>query len=308
MKKTSKTALFFGSGPVAAASLEKLLAHPELTIEAVITKPTPPHHRGTAPVIELCKTHKLSCFTPTNKAELSELFKQHHFASSVGIVIDYGIIIAAEVIDEFPYGIINSHFSLLPKWRGADPITFSILSGQKETGVSLMRIVAAMDEGPLLAQDTLRIQPDETVETLTQKLIQLSDDMLRRYMPEYLNDAIEPIKQVGKPSYSRKLQKQDGMIDWSKPADVLEREVRAFHAWPKSTARIGDYTVIVRQAALVDLSNYIDLGEAHPGAYVIDKKTLVVRCGDDSALQILRIQPPNKKEMPVEAFLAGYQL
>src|SRR4051812_14202772 len=132
--------VFFGSGPVAAKSLELLAEY--CNVEAVITKPQPEHHKEPFPVLTLAKKRDFKVFTPVGKKELSDLFETKPVTSQLGIVIDYGFIINQDVIDYFPLGIINSHFSLLPEWRGADPITFAILSGQKETGVSLMLITA----------------------------------------------------------------------------------------------------------------------------------------------------------------------
>jgi methionyl-tRNA formyltransferase len=128
MTSTSKTILFFGSGPVAAASLRSLADN--FSVEAVITKAVPAHHKGVAPVEELAGELGLPIIFASTKKELDEVFTERTFTSKVGVVVDYGVIISQEVIDVFPLGIVNSHFSLLPEWRGADPITFSILSGQ----------------------------------------------------------------------------------------------------------------------------------------------------------------------------------
>lgn len=300
MTKKSLKILFFGSGPVAAESLRLLLNDSAFEVEAVITKPAPPHHRGSVPVAELCTEHGVTYHTPANKAELTKFFATAKFESPVGIVIDYGIIIDQAVIDYFPHGIVNSHFSLLPEWRGADPITFSLLSGQKATGVSLMSIVQAMDEGPLLTQNQLIIQPTDTSQTLTEKLIDLSHQMLQTHIASYAAGTLKVSSQTGTPTYSRKLTKNDGLIDWNKPADVLEREVRAFHEWPKSQAVIGNHTVIIRECDVVTTSGVA-------GFYEATKKELIVFCGTD-ALRITKLQPVNKKEMPVQAFLAGYSL
>lgn len=298
MTKQSPTIVFFGSGPVAAKSLELLLQH--TSVEAVITKPNPAHHRGRAPVIDLCEAKNVPYITTSTKAELTNLFAKSTYRSHIGVVIDYGIIIDQVVIDFFELGIVNSHFSLLPQWRGADPITFSILSGQAETGVSLMTIVAAMDEGPLLASEKLVIQPNDTSITLTQKLIQLSDSMLQKYLPLYSAGKLQLHPQVGEPTYSRKLTKADGAVEWSKPATVIEREVRAYYGWPKSTATLGDHQFIITQADVIKTSG-------NPGSYEATKKTLTVFCGTD-ALSIKKVQPVNKKEMPIQAFLSGYSL
>ncbi len=163
MKKTSNPIVFFGSGPVAAKSAA-LLAQ-DFEIEAVITKP--------ATVAQMTSMlPKDTCVYSVNtKSELDDLITAQLFSSKLGILIDFGIIVSQKVIDYFPLGIINSHFSILPEWRGADPISFAILSGQKETGVSLMLLVEAMDEGPILSIGIQELKGTETGTGLTQKLI-----------------------------------------------------------------------------------------------------------------------------------------
>ena len=230
--KKTLSIVYFGSGPLAAKSLAFL--HEYFNVEAVITKPRAAHHKGPVPVIEFCETHNLSYFTPANKAGLSELFSRSKFRSQVGVVIDYGIIINRDVIDAFPLGIVNSHFSLLPEWRGADPITFAILSGQTKTGVSLMLINEKMDEGPLLAQAEIALTPTTTAVSLTEELIEVSNALLAEIMPLYHDGGIQPVSQSSTisetkvPSYSRRLSKTDGALNWQKPAEQLEREIRAY--------------------------------------------------------------------------------
>jgi methionyl-tRNA formyltransferase len=305
MRKTSKTTktsgklsmVFFGSGPVAASSLKLLMN--DFTVEAVITKPRPVHHRGDTPVLELCEKLKLKTFTPANKKELSELFAQKPVKSPLGIVIDYGIIIAQDVIDYFPLGIVNSHFSLLPQWRGADPITFSILSGQQVTGVSLMLITAGLDEGPLLSQAPYLLPKDITTPELTDVLIDISYASLKEILPRYVSGEVTPRPQdPNPPTFSRKLTKEDGTIDWRKPAEVIEREIRAFIEWPKSRAQIGDKDVVITRASMLDR-------QGTPGEAIVENKSMIVFCGQD-ALAIEKLKPAGKKEMTAAAFLAGY--
>jgi methionyl-tRNA formyltransferase len=279
----------------------------DFTIEAVITKPRPAHHRGSVPVLELCEEQSLTVHTPSNKGELSDLFAIQPFTSSLGIVIDYGIIINQDVIDVFPLGIVNSHFSLLPEWRGADPITFSILSGQAQTGVSLMLINDKMDEGPLLAQAIYDLSPDITTPQLTNDLVLLSDAMLKAVLPHYLDGTAtaQPQLQVSlaiskEPTYSRKLTKDDGIIDWSKPAAQIEREIRAFIEWPKSHARLGEIEVVITKAHVVP-------SDGKPSEIEVDtvSGTLTVHCGENS-LGIDRLKPAGKKEMSTQEFIRGY--
>lgn len=302
VKTSGKTTLvFFGSGPVAAKSLE-LLA-PYFTIEAVITKPRPLHHRGSVPVLEAAKTLSLPIITVSNKKELDDIINKKLLKSRLGALIDFGIIVGQETIDYFPLGIVNSHFSLLPEWRGADPITFAVLSGQKQTGVSLMLLVQAMDEGPLLAQSPYDLSPTTTTPQLTEDLVQLSIQMLKEIIPLYVTGTIQPVLQGelvearGAPSYSRKLTKQDGIIEWTKPAAQIEREIRAFLGWPGSHTNLFGKDLILTSVEVVN-------EQGKPGVAQYDKNRLVVYCGR-GALSILKLKPSGKKEMPIKAFLAG---
>ena len=294
----SNTIVFFGSGPVAAASL-KLLAQ-DFEIEAVITKPQPEHHKNTFPVLAVAEELRIKVFTASTKQDMSQLFATQPVTSKLGVIIDHGLIVDQDVIDYFPLGIVNSHFSLLPKWRGADPISFSVLNGDQETGVSLMVIVKELDEGDLIAQQTITLADDVTTPVLTDQLIQLSNQMLVETLPKYVNQQLQPYPQPsGEPTYSRKLTKEDSVLDWTKTATVLEREIRAFTGWPRSRTKIGDKDVIITDAHVADLS-----GE--PGNLLIDGKEFGIYCSE-GALMIDKLIPAGKKEMPASAFLAGYR-
>jgi len=299
MTKTSKPIVFFGSGPVAAKSLE-LLAK-DFSIEAVITKPRPAHHRGEVPVLDLAAKLQLPIHTVTNKKTLDELIKTNPFSSDIAVLIDFGIIVSQDAIDYFPLGIVNSHFSLLPEWRGADPITFSILSGQKITGVSLMLLTAGMDEGPLLGYGVHELSHDVTTPMLTEQLILLSNALLQHILPKYISGDVKAQPQTPEiePTYSRKLTKEDSILEWRKAADALEREIRAFIEWPKSRATFGGVEVVITKAHVVN-----EAGE--PGTLAIHNKQLLIYCGKD-ALIIDLLKPAGKKEMTGQAFLAGYR-
>lgn len=308
MSKTKQSAVFFGSGPVAAESLRLLLKHQE--VEAIITKPSTEHEMQSV-------AQNIPLHTVSTKQELDDLIETAGFSSRLGILIDFGIIVSQKVIDAFELGIINSHFSLLPQWRGADPITFSILSGQKQTGVSLMVLVAAMDEGPILAQGIYDIKNNETSPTLTNELILLSDALLHDTLPGYLHNAPHPktgAKTVPRPqeevnkmwqrplkiSYSRKLTKEDGILDFTKPAEVLEREIRAFIEWPKSRTEIAGKDVVILKAAIDPNA------KGYPGGVFKTKdKRIGIYCAE-GALIVEELKPAGKKAMSSEGFLAGY--
>lgn len=297
--------VFFGTGPVAAASL-KLLAE-SFVIEAVITKPRPTHHHGDIPVLHVANELELPIVEVANKRTVSERITPGRFKSRVAVLIDFGIIIEQKVINAFPLGIINSHFSLLPQWRGADPITFAILSGQSKTGVSLMLVVEAMDEGPLLAVGETDLTSDMTNPELTRNLIGLSDALLRDVLPKYVTGRLigspqgkiaDVVGYSAEPTYSRKLSKEDSILDWHQPADQLEREVRAFLEWPKSRTILGGHAVIITKA-------HAEPGEGIPGELWRHSKHLGVYCGK-GVLMIDRLKPAGKGEMPIAAYLNGY--
>lgn len=290
MSKSEKI-IFFGSGPVATASLRFLAG--VFDIEAVITKPRPPHHRGETPVLDIADRLKLPTYTANNKTELDQLMEKQKFELKAAILVDFGIIVSQKVIDYFPLGIINSHFSLLPQWRGADPITFAILSGQPKTGVSLMLIDAGLDTGKILVQKSLPIAPDDTAPSLTNKLVDLSNKLLQEYLPKYLEGAIKPRSQPhpDRASYSHRLKKEDGIIDWNKPAWQIEREVRAYAGWPKSQAKIIGRDVILTKTRVA--GSQID-GD------------LVLKTGE-GWLEIQELIAPSGRTMSGADFLRGYK-
>jgi methionyl-tRNA formyltransferase len=302
MNNISKTIVFFGSGPVAAESLKFIAAH--FAIEAVVTKSVPVHHKEKAPVETLAASLGLPIVYANTKKELDIIVGEQSFNSQLGIIIDYGVIVSTAVIESFPLGIINSHFSLLPEWRGADPITFSVLSGQEKTGVSLMVIDTGLDTGKLLTRKSLVITPTDTTPTLTEKLIHLSNQLLLEYIPQYQSGDIKPKNQPhpDRATYSRKLQKSDGIIDWSKPAVTIEREIRAYAGWPQSKTILGKIEVIITT------SHTVPGGSSQPGRIeVIDNPGILMVDTTEGYLCIDSLKPIGKKEMPVQAFLRGYR-
>ncbi len=300
---SEETIVFFGTGPVAAKCLTKWL--PNFKIEAVITKPQPDHHKVKMPVLEVCEKNNLKVISVTNKDDLDIAIQSNKLTSKIAVLIDFGIIISEKVIDHFPLGIINSHFSILPELRGADPITFAILSGQKTTGVSLMDIVPAMDEGLIYAYKEIDLKDDITEPQLTEQLIELSDDLIKEYLPKIMSHSIQAKSQdiTGRQkSYSRKLTKQDANLDFTKSAAELERQIRAFISWPGSQTKIGDIEVKILEAKALAQANK----KSTPGSIIYSKDSLSFQTAN-SLLNIIKLQPLSKKAMDIKSFIAGYQ-
>jgi methionyl-tRNA formyltransferase len=287
-----KPLVFFGSGPVGAATLTGLIKE-GFEFEAIITKPRLIHHKGPMPVLDFAISHNIPVYTPVNQQSLSDVFHTSSFTSKIGIVVDYGIIISKDVINAFELGIVNSHFSLLPQWRGADPITFAILSGQEITGVSLMLIDESLDTGVLLAQEKLAINKYDTAPSLTKQLINLSNCLLIDAIPKYLDGKVKLFPQSSRvqPSYSRRLTKKDGRINWDKSAEVLEREIRAYLGWPRSPAKIFSKQVVIVKARIIK--------DESGGA-------LVMKC-NPGYLEIQELIGPSGRTMSGADFIRGYK-
>lgn len=306
-KTSGKTpVVFFGSGPVSAKSLE--LLQKSFYIEAVVTKPTTHDQMSVV-------SGDSSIYAVSNRKELDALIESKPFSSQVAILVDFGIIVSQKVIDSFPKGIINSHFSLLPQLRGADPISFAILEGLGKTGVSLMLLVEAMDEGPVIACGVYDLKGNETTPELTDRLILLSDALLKAELPKYISGETKCVDQSKipelipghphQPSYSRKLTKDDGTLDFTKPAERLEREIRAFIDWPKSRTTIAGKDVIITQAYTMPSIG----AEQAPGDLTVVKESSQLGIAtSDGTLWIEKLKPAGKREMSAGEFIRGYKV
>ncbi len=299
--QNSNNIVFFGSGPVSTATLDGI--EPQLQIEAIITKPS--SRPSLASVANWAKAHNLPHFEPASSSELAQLFARRHFSSQVGLVVDYGLIIPTSVIEAFNCGIVNSHFSLLPRYRGADPITFAILNGDQKTGVSLMKIVAKLDAGPIIAQESCSISTELTTPELTEKLIKISNQMIKKQLPLYVAGKLKPQAQdpTITPTYSRKLTKADGLLEWTKPASQIEREIRGYLGWPASYGQLAGKHVIITKAKV---SNQKLAQPQKPGALFITKSDqLAVQTGKGQLI-VSRLKPAGKREMSAREFMSGY--
>lgn len=227
--------------------------------------------------------------------------------AKIAVLAAYGRLIPQRILDEFPLGIINIHPSLLPQYRGTAPIEQAILDGLEKTGVSIMRLTAGMDEGPIYKQKTVHLAGTETKEVLTEQLQRLGAEMLKESLGDIASETLKPRSQPhpDRATYTSKITKADSTIDWQKPATRLEREIRAYQYWPQSRATLGTIDVIVTAATATFHGNDLYPGEIN---IMTEGKTKSLFVGtSDGNLQIERLKPTGKKEMPIEAFLAGYR-
>ncbi len=217
----------------------------------------------------------------------------------IGILVAYGLIIPQKMLDMFPRGIINIHPSLLPKGRGPAPIEEVILDGSKHAGVSIIKLTEGMDEGPVLAQQTIELTGNETKQELADMLLDLGSRLLIKCLSDVFSGSAKPVPQAKSgATYTRKIKKSDGMINWKKPAVGIEREIRAYAGWPKSRTKINGIDCIIIDADVTSI-------ESGPGDIKTEKDSLLIGCGTGSLL-IKRLQPAGKKPMLASEFIRGY--
>lgn len=249
-------------------------------------------------VAEVAKEHNIPVLLPNRPSEIIDDLKALN--ADVAVLAAYGRIISQEIIDIFPLGIINVHPSLLPKYRGPTPIESVLLNGDPETGISIMQLTAGMDEGPVYVQKTLMLEENEKKFHLYSRIVELGVALFFESFPKIIDGSLVPTPQDNSAAtYSKLIQKPDGIIDWTKGAMQIEREIRAYEGWPQSRTSLSAMDVVITQASV------IQMGPAKPGQLMIEKNRLFVGTATDW-LEIHTLKPLGKKEMPIQAFLAGY--
>lgn len=304
MTKTSKKIVFFGNERLAtgvrtsAPTLQALLAA-GYDVAAVVSNFRPQQSRRPRPLeIEtIAQQHNIPVLLPAHPSDIADTLRTYE--ASAGILVAYGKLVPQEIIDIFPRGIINIHPSLLPAHRGPTPIESVILEGAHKTGVSIMALSAKMDAGDIYAQQEYALTGQETKQALTDNLLELGATMLTELLPAILDNRLTPVAQdESQATYDHLLDKSAGIIDWHKPAVRLEREIRAYSEWPKSTTTLGTIGVVITDASVYGAS-------LPPGSTHVADKKLIVGCGDGS-LEIHTLKPAGKAVMDAPAFLAGY--
>jgi methionyl-tRNA formyltransferase len=214
------------------------------------------------------------------------------------VVAAFGQILRKDLLDLPHYGCINVHASLLPRWRGAAPINAAILQGDEETGVTIMKMDVGLDTGPMLAQAAIRLTRQDTAGSVTETLSHLGADLLIETLPDYLSGKIQPVPQPEEGmTYAPMLKKEEGRLDFTRPAEELERRVRAFNPWPGAFMDLDGTLLKVHRA-------HVEVGEADLGQKLIYQDQPGVGAG--GGLLILdEVQPAGKKTMSGKSFLTG---
>lgn len=297
--------VFAGTPEFARCSLAAILdAGHEVAL--VLTQPDRPSGRGMRPaesaVKRLARERALSVFQPASLKDRESLDRVVAAQAQALVVAAYGLILPQAILDCAPLGALNVHASLLPRWRGAAPIQRAILAGDRETGITIMKMDAGLDSGPMLAQSAIPITEDDDAGTLHDRLASLGAEMIVSALVAVesgrANYAPQPATGV---TYARKIDKAESVLDWSRPASELARAVRAFRPAPGATSTLAGTAVKIWEAR-------VEKGAGAPGeTLAVGPQGILVACGD-GALALTQLQRAGGKRLSAADFLRGQTL
>ncbi len=300
------TVVFFGTSSFAVPSLQALARDPRFQILAVVTQPDRPVGRHATitppPVKTAALEHGLPVFQWERVKSQEALDQMRAWNADVGVVVSFGQILPQSLLDLFPHGVVNVHGSLLPKYRGASPISAAIAAGDTETGVTTMVVDAALDHGPLLGSAIEPIFPDDTAESLHDRLAERGASILPDQLAEYVAGTRIPIPQDhDAATHTTLLTREHGALDVTLPALTLARKIRAYSPWPGTFFTLTDKKRL--KVLVAHVAKPSSTGTA--GTHVIVDGLPAILCGDGQALVLDRVQPDGKPPMDGAAFLRG---
>ena len=293
--------VFMGTPAFAVPTLQALAAR--YPVVGVVTQPARPAGRGQrlaeSPIRQLARQIGLPVIQPARLREPEAMAQLAAWSPDLIVVAAFGQILKPAVLDLPVHGCVNVHASLLPRHRGAAPIPAALLAGDDETGVTIMQMDAGLDTGPMLARRAEPIRLDDTAQTLAERLAQLGAELLIETLPDYLAGRLTPQPQdEAGATYAPQLKKEDGHLDFARPAAELERRVRAFTPWPGAFALWQGQPLKILRAAVVDTAS------GQPGQVMSGEQGPVVVCGS-GGLMLLEVHPPGKRPMLAADFARG---
>ena len=301
--------VFMGTPDFAVPSLEALLAAGH-EVCGVFTQPDKPKNRGRKllppPVKVTAQSHDIPVFQPTQLRDGSALEELRALAPELIVVAAYGRILPQEILDLPPKGCINVHSSLLPRYRGAAPINWAVVNGDKETGVTIMKVAPELDAGDILGQVSTPIDPEETVETVHDRLAGLGGELLVKVVEEIAAGTVQAIPQAPDlATYAPMLSRALAPIDWSQSANVIHNKVRGLVPWPATSTDIFSKEP-VKVFAVAETGERT--GKAPGTVLAARPEGIDVACGDGMVLRILELQAPGSRRMAAADYLRGHPI
>lgn len=297
--------IFMGTPDFAVPCLQKLIKNHNVI--AVFSQPDKPVGRKQVlmqtPVKACAIEHNIDVFQPTSLKNDDVSAQIENMNADVIVVVAYGKILPKKILEAAKYGCINVHASLLPKYRGAAPIQWSVINGDKETGVTVMQMDEGLDTGDILRIEKTEIGDNETSEELFNRLSLIGADALIKALDDIEKGISKPIPQ-GKSdnSYAEKITKALSPIDWNKSAVEVHNLVRGLQTWPCAQTKLNGKNIKIHKSVLTDITG------AKAGEVIENNKKLIVSCGDGHCIEILEVQLDGKKRMDTKSFLMGNKI
>src|SRR5262245_45513448 len=300
--------LFFGTPDFALVTLEALLRSRHRVVGAV-TQPDKPRGRGQrvaeSPVKQRAFAVGVPVLQPMRLSDEAFLDRMAALEADLGVVAAYGKILTDRVLAMPRLGLVNVHASVLPRYRGAAPVHRAVIAGDTETGVTIMRVVKALDAGPMLAVARHPIAADETSEQLEQELAALGADLLVATLDELSAGRVrETLQNEALATYATRLTKDDGIVDWTWTAERLHNLVRGLHPWPHAFTSLQGRRVILHGSAVANVLP----ATADPGTVIETHRDRIRVATGGGALDLLEVQAEGKRKMTVREFLAGHSV
>jgi methionyl-tRNA formyltransferase len=298
--------IFAGTPDFAVPSLQALIDSKH-TISCVYTQPDRPAGRGqvltASPIKQLALHAGIPVRQPTSLKLADEQQILQAWQADVMIVVAYGMLLPAAVLNIPRLGCVNVHASLLPRWRGAAPIQRAMIAGDIETGITIMQMDVGLDTGAMLKQASCPIYPDDTAQSLHDRLSLLGAQTLLATLPGIQTRTIQPQKQEDSLAcYAHKLEKQEAVIDWNQPAILIEKQVRAFNPWPVASTSLNEQTIRLWSAQVLTAP-----AAAIPGTIIAATKAGIDVATGNGILRLTELQLAGGKRLPVAALLNAHR-
>lgn len=303
-----KRIIFMGTPAFSVPILEELIKS-QYEVVAVVTQPDRPVGRKKvltpSPIKEVALKYGIPLFQPEKISGSKEMEDLLNLKADLIVTAAYGQFLPTKLIHAPTYRSINVHASLLPKYRGGAPIHYAIIEGEKETGISIIYMEKKMDAGAILSQEKIRIENNDDVGTMFDKLSLLGRDLLMRTLPDVFEGNITPTEQEeSKVTFSPNIKREEERIDWSQSAEQIANKVRGMRPWPVAHALLNGERCKIWKAEKVN-----DKTTLEPGSLIKwDKDALYLACGNQSVLKITELQPAGKKKMSVASFINGVDI
>lgn len=297
---------FLGTPEFALVSLKALLEDPHFEVVGVVTQPDRPSGRKMrltpSPVKTLALSHGIPVLSPESVNKDFILTEIEKWGAEVAVVVAFGQILSTRFLNLFPFGAVNVHGSILPRWRGAAPIQRALEAGDTESGVALQKVVKELDAGDLLGIRRIQIPDSMNAQELHDQLAILGAELLHVELMDYMRGNLAPVPQTLEGlTYAKKIDKAEALIQWTQTARQIHDKVRAFVMGP------GTHTTVAGQKVKIHSTRVLN-GSGQPGEVILISENQLLVAASEGAVDILEVQPESRNRMKITDFLKGHPL